>query len=185
MYHTIHSQRNKLHCKYSRKYFLIMFPFVQYQNEVITFNNYEECTDLVKVEKHLKFWNDLLSKNFIMLVSSYWILLLLASTTESAVIKTGCQVPCTYFIYRKSKGIINPVRSKTSGVQIGFSSMTLQIKEDTLLYPSSSLFGDIGGSLGLFLGFSLLSFGDTVLDICKKILKHFANQSIYFSWWMK
>ena len=152
-----------------------MCPFVQYQNEVITFNNYEECTDLVKVEKHLQFWNDLLSRNFIMLVSSYWILLLLASSTESAVRKTGCQVPCTYFIYRKkSRGITNPVQSKTSGVQIGFSSMALQIKEESLLYPSSSLFGDIGGSLGLFLGFSLLSFGDTVFDICKKILKHFA-----------
>ena len=140
---------------------------------MIAFKNYEECTDLVKVEKHLQFWNDLLSRNFIMLVNSYSIFLLLASSTESAVRKTGCQVPCTYFIYRKSRGIINPVKSKTSGVQIGFSSMALQIKEESLLYPSSSLFGDIGGSLGLFLGFSLLSFGDTMFNICKKILKLF------------
>ena len=41
--------------------------------------------------------------------------------------------------------------------------------EEVLLYPSSSLFGDIGGSLGLFLGVSLLALGDTILDFSKKM----------------
>ena len=97
----------------------------------------------------------------------------LASSTESAASKTGCRVPCTYLDYRKSsKEFANPVQSNTSGVHIGFSSMTLQIKKESLLYPPESLFGEIGGSLGLFLGFSLLSFGDTAFDICKRLIKH-------------
>ena len=99
--------------------------------------------------------------------------LISAISTESAANKTGCQVPCTYLIYRKSsKEFMNPVQSNTSGVHIGFSSMTLQVKEESLLYPPESLFGDIGGSLGLFLGFSLLSFGETAIDICKRMIKY-------------
>ena len=46
---------------------LIIF-FIQYQNELKTFDNYNECTDLEKVDKHLTFWNNLLSKKFTMLL---------------------------------------------------------------------------------------------------------------------
>ena len=66
-----------------------------------------------------------------------------------------------------------PIESNTSGLTIGYSSMTLQIKQETLLYPPFSLFGDIGGSLGLFLGFSLLSFGETIFEVGKKIFVNF------------
>ena len=41
---------------------------LQYQNEIITLDDYEECTDLEKVEENLKFWNDLLSKMLFMLI---------------------------------------------------------------------------------------------------------------------
>ena len=77
--------------------------------------------------------------------------------------------------YSRSKLITNPIQSNISGVQFGFSSTTLQIKQESLLYPPSSLFGDIGGSLGLFLGFSLLSFGETALGICKRMINHFVT----------
>lgn len=60
-------------------------------------------------------------------------------------------------------------KSKLSSLIFGYSSMTIKTKEEVLLYPSSSLFGDIGGSLGLFLGFSLLALGDTILDLSQKI----------------
>ena len=153
---------------------------LQYQNEIITLDDYEECTDLEKVEEHLKFWNDLLSKILFMLIIQIHFYRL-ASSTESAVKKTACQVPCTYFSYRKSRLFTNPVKSNISGLAMGFSSMALRVKKESLLYPSSSLFGDIGGSLGLFLGFSLLSFGDSVLVICKWMLKHVVNQIIFYN----
>ena len=62
-----------------------------------------------------------------------------------------------------------PVESTTRGLTVGFSTMSYQIKQESLLYPAFSLFGDIGGSLGLFLGFSLLAFGETILELGKKI----------------
>ena len=66
--------------------------------------------------------------------------------------------------------IRSPVgKTNLSSLIFGYSSMTMKIKEEVLLYPSSSLFGDIGGSLGLFLGFSLLALGDTILELSKKI----------------
>ena len=43
---------------------LIISSFIQYQNELKTFDNYNECTDLEKVDKHLTFWNNLLSNKF-------------------------------------------------------------------------------------------------------------------------
>ena len=58
-------------------------------------------------------------------------------------------------------------RTNSSGLLIGYSSMSLTVKEESILYPFSSLFGDIGGSLGLFIGFSLLTFGETIIDFSR------------------
>ena len=66
--------------------------------------------------------------------------------------------------------IKSPVgKSNLFSLIFGYSNMTMKKKEEVLLYPSSSLFGDIRGSLGLFLGFSLLALGDSILDLSKKI----------------
>ena len=66
--------------------------------------------------------------------------------------------------------IKSPVgKSNKSSFVFGYSSMRMVTDEEVLLYPSSSLFGDIGGSLGLFLGVSLLALGDTILDFSKKM----------------
>ena len=45
--------------------------------------------------------------------------------------------------------------------------MSVTRKKESILYPFSSLFGDIGGSLGLFVGFSLLTFGESIFDLSK------------------
>ena len=67
-------------------------------------------------------------------------------------------------------------RTNSSGLTIAFSSMSLTVKEESILYPFSSLFGDIGGSLGLFIGFSLLTFGETIMDFSKYFLSFLSKE---------
>lgn len=70
-------------------------------------------------------------------------------------------------LYLKDLKISVLERTNSSGLLIGYSSMSLTVKEESILYPFSSLFGDIGGSLGLFIGFSLLTFGETIIDFSR------------------
>ena len=45
------------------------------------------------------------------------------------------------------------------GIMFGYSSNSLTLKEETLLYPFESFLAELGGALGLFLGFSFLHYG--------------------------
>ena len=51
------------------------------------------------------------------------------------------------------------------GFMFGFSSNSLTIKEEKLLYPFDSFLADFGGCLGLFLGLSFLSIWDIFVSI--------------------
>ena len=62
---------------------------------------------------------------------------------------------------------IMPSGSNMSGLMIGYSSNSLVVKEETLIYPLQSFLAEVGGSLGLFLGFSLIGLWDTVVSIVK------------------
>ena len=66
--------------------------------------------------------------------------------------------PCTYYNYVRSKEIEFTL-DNTGGIgfMFGFSTKTLTVKEETLLYPFESFLAEFGGSLGLFLGLSFLS----------------------------
>ena len=57
------------------------------------------------------------------------------------------------------------------GFMFGFSTTTLTIKEETLLYPFQSFLAEAGGSLGLFLGFSFLNLWNVSLVTLIKIWK--------------
>ena len=51
------------------------------------------------------------------------------------------------------------------GIMFGYSSNSLTIKEEALVYPFISFFAELGGSLGLFLGFSFLTLWDVVIKV--------------------
>ena len=57
------------------------------------------------------------------------------------------------------------------GFMFGFSTTTLTIKEETLLYPFQSFLAEAGGSLGLFLGFSFLNVWNLFLTSWIRIWK--------------
>ena len=62
------------------------------------------------------------------------------------------------------------------GFMFGFSSNSLTIKEEALLYPFDSFLAEFGGSLGLFLGFSFLTMWDILLSILKLVMNTLNTQ---------
>ena len=58
-----------------------------------------------------------------------------------------------------------PDATSGPGFMFGFSSNSLTIKEEKLLYPFDSFLADFGGCLGLFLGLSFLSIWDMFVSI--------------------
>ena len=80
-------------------------------------------------------------------------------------------------IFKKKDPYVSGLeKSNTTGLLLGYSSTSLTVKEESPLYPFSSLFGDFGGSLGLFVGFSLLTFGLTIIDSSKYFLAFLSKE---------
>ena len=60
------------------------------------------------------------------------------------------------------------------GFAVGYSSITRIVKEEILLYPATSFLAEVGGAMGLFLGFSFLGlweFCQLKIDSLLKIFK--------------
>ena len=102
---------------------------------------------------------------------------LMYQTLDDFSINSGCMLPCTVYEYTSKKYTTSNSHIKTLngssfiGIMPGKLGMTI-IKE-TYLYDEFSLIGEIGGSLGHFLGFSCVSLFDFVKTIrlsntCKK-----------------
>ena len=77
---------------------------------------------------------------------------------------TGCKKPCFYkeykFIGNKKVSYFvseNPIFS------LWVVSYDTFVETEKLIYPLSSLVAEIGGTLGLFLGFSFMTFWDGLL----------------------
>ena len=66
-----------------------------------------------------------------------------------------------------------PDATSGPGFMFGFSSNSLTIKEEALLYPFDSFLAEFGGSLGLFLGFSFLTVWDILSSILKLVMHKF------------
>ena len=75
---------------------------------------------------------------------------------------TGCGKPCNYLEYKfHGAGIPS---SFNSGDHFVFSLLAqtryTSVEKEELLYPQSTLVAEVGGSLGLFLGFSFITIWD-------------------------
>ncbi|KAK7067251.1 hypothetical protein SK128_020016 [Halocaridina rubra] len=67
-----------------------------------------------------------------------------------------------------------------SNWKVGLAATTTNVKKEVELavYPLSQLFSDIGGSLGLFLGISLLYFWDASIQICQFLWRRTYGKNI-------
>ena len=55
--------------------------------------------------------------------------------------------------------------NKVKVIQITFNTMDIEVHNEILTFDLATFIGTAGGSLGLFLGFSLTGFAEQVLDL--------------------
>ena len=85
-----------------------------------------------------------------------------------------CMKPMKTTFYKANSKSLEKVFIQNNTVQLlfSFSSDEIKIEEETLMIGTSSYIGSVGGSLGLFLGFSFftcLSYGiDNLFEFCNK-----------------
>ena len=88
---------------------------------------------------------------------------------------TNCLPPCSYTEYRFEKTASDFGRNKATHEMIFWLSTPYVLLEtEQYLYPFKSLVGDVGGTLGLFLGFSIMSLWEYVeilIKLVRKIMK--------------
>ena len=69
---------------------------------------------------------------------------------------TGCPYPCSETVYavtpRRDASILN--KDSISCLFVYYKTTTLKVFDEYLLYDTNAIISAIGGSLGLFLGFS-------------------------------
>ena len=79
--------------------------------------------------------------------------------------ETGCLPPCHYMEY--SLGLL-PLHEEAdfTFLEIVTAGSKVTVKKEILVYPFTSLVAEVGGALGLFLGFSFLMIWD-IMEIVK------------------
>ena len=77
---------------------------------------------------------------------------------------TGCLPPCHYTEY--SVGIELHEDMNYTYLYLAKLGSKVKVKKEILVYPFESLVAEVGGALGLFLGFSFLMIWD-VLEMVK------------------
>merc|ERR1719458_2271958 len=92
---------------------------------------------------------------------------------------TGCMKPCRYrkYIFPNEKQPQPGVNSDNSIFSLWAVSKKTRYEVEHLIYPLSSLVAELGGTLGLFLGFSFLGVFDALVNISCSAINVFMNVS--------
>ena len=76
---------------------------------------------------------------------------------------TGCSLPCRYRQYSLAKsGAPAPSQMSTADVLLWYASTDLVEETEELIFPFESMVSELGGALGLFLGFSFFGLFDSL-----------------------
>ena len=83
---------------------------------------------------------------------------------------TDCLYPCSYREFRCLDTKTYPIAnySRYPGVSLEFSSSELTEMTEVLAYDSASFVAEVGGALGLFLGFSFYLTVDLLIIVAIK-----------------
>ena len=76
---------------------------------------------------------------------------------------TGCSKPCTYKDYQVVNGPLLSDYDETHfhlSVELWMATALVKVETEVLLYKWTDLVADVGGTLGLFLGFSFMTLWD-------------------------
>ena len=78
----------------------------------------------------------------------------------------NCLDPCNIEIYAENSYIIKKMNDKRNmTLIIKYESMAIKVSEEYLVYDFANFIGTLGGSLGLFIGFSYTGLIGSIIDI--------------------
>ena len=78
----------------------------------------------------------------------------------------NCLDPCNIEIYTENSQIIERMSDKRNmTLIIKYESMAIKVSEEYLVYDFANFIGTLGGSLGLFIGFSYTGLIGIIIDI--------------------
>ena len=81
---------------------------------------------------------------------------------------TKCALPCEHVEYSgnfiQANGMYNIANANDIVILFQFNTMDTEVHTEILTFDFATFIGTAGGSLGLFLGFSLTGFADQVLN---------------------
>ena len=83
----------------------------------------------------------------------------------------GCTPGCerTEYSAKLFKMSHDPSMTGKCGIAVFFAKDMFPVKEHFYVYDGGSLFADVGGYLGLLLGYSLFGFYDTLMDLVEVV----------------
>ena len=93
---------------------------------------------------------------------------------KEITIHLGCPLPCTFTGFSLAEEPFSSVGFEPKvGLDIMFGSQSITVAKEKLVYPLSSFIAEVGGSLGLFLGFSFLMGLDMIHEVSLKMYTNF------------
>ena len=93
-------------------------------------------------------------------------ILLMSGCNYNEEINNACPRPCQKVVYQAKKLYYSGTTTKTNEIQIQieFGAMEVEIHDEVWILETYNFIGTIGGSLGLFIGFSYTGFLGQILD---------------------
>ena len=123
--------------------------------DMTNIENAKRCKTVNQVVKYLKLYADLYSYDL-----------------QDVKKLTGCLTPCSYMEYvdvGKKEWSIRVDYETSLMLAVVFASTEVTVVEEIFIYPFTSFLAEMGGSLGMFLGFSLMMIFDGIIWLLKYI----------------